>query len=96
MGPNTAMAVAQLGANQLNLMGSPHLLLPSPTTLINQQISVSPNSSDVNFLQNEFVFFWGGIFLYYIHPPPLRFHCADGCWDRTQDRCNWCIGSQTL
>jgi hypothetical protein len=20
--------------------------------------------------------------------PPLRFHCADGCWDRTQDRCN--------
>jgi hypothetical protein len=47
MGPNTAMAVAQLGANQLNLMGSPHphLLLPSPTALINQQISVSPNSS---------------------------------------------------
>jgi hypothetical protein len=31
-----------------------------------------------------------------VHLPPLRFHCADGCWDRTQDRCNWCIGSQTL
>jgi hypothetical protein len=31
-----------------------------------------------------------------LHLPPLRFHCADGCWDRTQDRCNWCIGSQTL
>jgi hypothetical protein len=29
-----------------------------------------------------------------LHLPPLRFHCADGCWDRTQDRCNWCIGSQ--
>jgi hypothetical protein len=29
------------------------------------------------------------------HLPPLRFHCADGCWDRTQDHCNWCIGSQT-
>ncbi len=28
--------------------------------------------------------------------PPLKFHCAVGCWDRTQDRCNWCIGSQTL
>jgi ABC-type multidrug transport system permease subunit len=28
--------------------------------------------------------------------PPLRFHCADGYWDRTQDRCNKCIGSQTL
>ncbi len=23
-----------------------------------------------------------------LHLPPLRFHCADGCWDRTQDRCN--------
>ncbi len=31
-----------------------------------------------------------------LHLPPLRFHCADGCWKRTQDRCNWCIGSQTL
>ncbi len=31
-----------------------------------------------------------------LHLPPLRFHCADGCWDRTHDRCNWCIGSQTL
>jgi hypothetical protein len=31
-----------------------------------------------------------------LHLPPLRFHCADGCWDRTQDRCNLCIGSQTL
>jgi hypothetical protein len=31
-----------------------------------------------------------------LHLPPLRFRCANGCWDRTQDRCNWCIGSQTL
>ena len=30
------------------------------------------------------------------HLPPLRFRCADGCWDRTQDRCNRCIDSQTL
>ncbi len=34
--------------------------------------------------------FWGGFFfvLYstLLHLPPLRFHCADGCWDRTQDR----------
>ncbi len=38
-----------------------------------------------------------GIFLFFnvlhstlLHLPPLRFHCADGCWDRsrTQDRCN--------
>jgi hypothetical protein len=50
-----------------------------------------------------FKIFFGGIFYFFIvlystllHLPPLRFHCADGCWDRTQDRCNWCIGSQTL
>ncbi len=23
-----------------------------------------------------------------LHLPPLRFHCNDGCWDRTQDCCN--------
>jgi hypothetical protein len=50
-----------------------------------------------------FFFFWGGDFFSFslqhsalLHLPPLRFHCADGCWDRTQDRCNWCIDSQTL
>ncbi len=35
------------------------------------------------------IFFWGGgIFSYstLLHLPPLRFHCSDGCWDRTQDR----------
>ncbi len=30
------------------------------------------------------------------HLPPLRFHCADGCWNLTQDRCNLCISSQTF
>ncbi len=45
--------------------------------------------------------FFGGGFVFFVlystllHLPPLRFHCADGCWDRTQDSCNWCIGSQT-
>ncbi len=50
-----------------------------------------------------YFFFGGGDFVYFfvlysalLHLPPLRFHYADGCWDRTQDRCNWCIGSQTL
>jgi hypothetical protein len=50
-----------------------------------------------------FFFFGGGIFFFFfvqysalLHLPPLRFHCADGCWDRTQDRCNLCIGSQSL
>ncbi len=47
---------------------------------------------------------WGEFYLFFLttvystllHLPPLRLHCADGCCDRTQDRCNWCIGSQTL
>jgi hypothetical protein len=28
--------------------------------------------------------------------PPLRLHCVGGCWDRTQDCCDFGIGSQTL
>jgi hypothetical protein len=46
--------------------------------------------------------FWGDFSIFFVlystllHLPHLRFHCADGCWDRTQDRCNLCIGSQTL
>jgi hypothetical protein len=41
----------------------------------------------------------GGIFFYFstlFHLPPLRFHYAGGCWDRTQDCCDFGIGSQTL
>ncbi len=45
--------------------------------------------------QFQELFFWGGggdffllLYLALLHLPPLRFHCADGCWDRTQDRCN--------
>jgi hypothetical protein len=65
-----------------------------------------------NFFVSEFEFcsislfflyiFWGDFFIFFVlystllHLPPLRFHCADGCWDRTQDCCIWCIGSQTL
>ncbi len=46
--------------------------------------------------------FMGDFFILFVlystllHMQPLRFHCADGCWGRTQDRCNWCTGSQTL
>ncbi len=42
-----------------------------------------------------FIFFFV-LYSALLHLPPLRFHCADGCWDRTQDRCSWCIDSQTL
>jgi hypothetical protein len=30
------------------------------------------------------------------HLPPLRFHCVGGCWDRTQDSCDYGIDCQTL
>jgi hypothetical protein len=52
--------------------------------------------------ERDILFFWvifSSFFVQYsalLHLPPLRFHCADECWDRTQDRCNWCIGSQTF
>jgi hypothetical protein len=29
------------------------------------------------------------------HLLPLRFHCNGGCWDRTQDCCDFGIDSQT-
>ncbi len=53
------------------------------------------------FIFFYFIYFLGylNFFLLYptlLHLPPLRFHCADGCWDRTRDCCNWCIGGQTL
>jgi hypothetical protein len=31
-----------------------------------------------------------------LHLPPLRFHCVGGCWDRTQDSCDYVIGCQML
>ncbi len=31
-----------------------------------------------------------------LHLPPLRIHCVGGCWDRTQDSCDYGIGYQTL
>jgi hypothetical protein len=36
------------------------------------------------------VIFLVGLFFYstLLHLPPLRFHCAGGCWDRIQDCCD--------
>ncbi len=31
-----------------------------------------------------------------LHLRPLRFHCVGGCWDRTQDCCDFGNGSQTF
>ncbi len=42
-----------------------------------------------------------GFFMYVLystllHLPPPRFHCVEGCWDQTQDSCDFSIGCQTL
>jgi hypothetical protein len=42
-------------------------------------------------------FFWDFFHVLYstlLHLPPLGFHCAGGCWDQTQDWCDFGIGSQ--
>ncbi len=42
------------------------------------------------------------LFIFYVqystllHLPPLRLHSVGGCWDRTQDSCDYGIGCQTL
>jgi hypothetical protein len=41
-------------------------------------------------------FFFYVLYSTLLHLPPLRFHCVGGCWDRTQDCCDFGIGSQTL
>jgi hypothetical protein len=44
------------------------------------------NPPFLNFLGGFLDFFV--LYSTLLHLPPLRFHCADGCWDRTQDRCS--------
>jgi hypothetical protein len=40
------------------------------------------------YFYEDFLFFCG-LYSALLHLPPLRFHCAEGCWDRSQDPCNW-------
>jgi hypothetical protein len=86
-------------------IGSPHLLprkgvlLPPSTQVRGRHTHVRGRrilNSDEETNTLMFFFFRTTVYSALFHLPPLRFHCADGCWDRTQDRCNWCIGSQTL
>jgi hypothetical protein len=87
-----------------------HQWIPSRKTiylrhdhLFNTMVTYLANKRDIVSRINFFFFFWEGIFFFLfvqysalLHLAPLRFHCTHGCWDRTQDRCNLCIGSQTL
>jgi hypothetical protein len=43
-----------------------------------------------------FCFFFYVLYSTLLYLPPLKFHCVGGCWDRSQDCCNFGIGSQTL
>jgi hypothetical protein len=43
-----------------------------------------------------FGFFYVCLYSTLLHLLPLRFHCVGGCWDRTQDSCDFGIGCQTL
>jgi hypothetical protein len=48
------------------------------------------------FLNRGVFEFFCFLYLTLLHLPPLRFRCVGGCWDRTQDCCDFGIGSQTL
>jgi hypothetical protein len=48
-----------------------------------------------SFLKGDFlVFFLYVLYSTLLHLPPI--HCLGGCWDRTQDCCDFGIDSQTL
>ncbi len=69
-----------------------------PLYQLEDYIAASPSSSSSS-LSNRGIF---GFFSFYVlystmlHLPPLRLHCVGGSWDRTQDCCDFGIGSQTL
>jgi hypothetical protein len=81
------------------LLSNPALsLFPYPFSIIHLLPLRTCSSSFSTLLQcflGDFLFFFV-LYSTLLHLLPLRFHCADWCWDRTQDRCNWWIGSQTL
>ncbi len=69
---------------------------PGSATLSGTSILKTSHYYKGDFLGGIFYLVLNVLYSTLLHLPPLRFHCADGWWDRTQDRCNWCIGSQTL
>jgi hypothetical protein len=78
-------------------MGHP-LKLPSPTK--HAWLGHFPPASQAGCLAGPMFYMWIYLFFRTIFNTAsfaaLRFHSADGCCDRTQDHCNWCIGSQTF
>jgi hypothetical protein len=47
-------------------------------------------------LTGGFLDFFNALYSTLLHLPPLKFYFVGGCWDRTQDCCDFGIGSETL
>jgi hypothetical protein len=71
-------------------------LAHQPESLSPKRVSIRYKEYIIRGIFEDLFFIFYILYSTLLHLPPLRFHCADGCWDRTQDRCYWCIGSQTL
>ncbi len=106
LGSNITLSLEPL-PSQIAFAQETHVHMYSHTALGNViSRSLYPRSGILITQKTGLIFFnfifWADFFFLFVqysallHLPPLRFHCADGCWDRTQDRCNLCIGSQTL
>jgi hypothetical protein len=50
----------------------------------------------ISNVKGGFFYVFYTIYSTLLHLPPLRIHCVGGCWDRTQDSCDYGIGFQTL
>jgi hypothetical protein len=92
------------GGSSSEAAGSP----PEDSEVVDEAVGsvLTDRTNTIHIDQVRFciLYFWGGLLFFFgtirystlLHLPPPIFHCADGCWVRIQDRCNWCIGSQTL
>ncbi len=64
---------------------------------VNGNIARVPTTSlrIIILLKNRGIFWIFSFYVRYstlLHLPPLRFDCVLGCWDRTQDSCDYGIG----
>jgi hypothetical protein len=82
----------------------PPLTCPKIHPLHPEGIGEKAKGYSVIARMNHFKVFLRGIFLVFsfgfrystlLHLPPLRFHCVEGCRGRTQDSCDYGIGSQS-
>jgi hypothetical protein len=81
-----------------------HLLMTEDVSWFSSSLDCSARSTLLGCLAVNRIDKGGffSIFSFYVrystlrHLPPLRFHCVGGCWDQTQDCCDFGIDSQML